>query len=109
MENGAEFGRGPAAESGAGAGGGAPEDLIPGGRAAAILGCSPATVGSYRRAGLLRAWLRAGSQWVYSERDVRALLEPYRPAGEAPPPTRAELERRERDALAELRAAGVRV
>lgn len=89
-----------------------PDDLIPARRAAKILGCVPQTIDNYRQQGLLRCWVRAGRQYLYSERDVRAMLEPYRPGGAdvpAPPLTRAEAERQVAGALDELRDAGVAV
>jgi hypothetical protein len=86
-----------------------PEDLVSARRAAGILGCTPSTVGRYRDRGLLCAWRRAGSYWMYSEAEVRSLLEPARTDQRLLPPSRAEIDRRVGQAMAELREMGLDV
>lgn len=83
-----------------------PHDLIGTPEAVRILRCHPSTLHRWRAEGRVRAWKR-GDRYLYSELEVRALLEPVAPA--VPPPGKAELRRGHEAALAELRAAGLKV
>lgn len=86
-----------------------PTDLITAKRASAILCCHLGTVHRYRRQGKLRGWRRGAGHWLFSEDEVRALLEPARTNQASPLPSRARLDREHAESLERLRRKGMRV
>lgn len=93
-----------------------PDDLITPGRAARILRLNVKTVYRWivgdRKADpptppKIRSWKRAGTRYMVSEADVRALLEPTRPDQQPPPESRQQLDARRDAARERLRSQGV--
>lgn len=90
----------------------APDDLLTPKQARRIASVCLKSVYRWIRRGLLPAYRRAGTRYLVSEADVRALLRPVEtpaPAAATPAALSAAASRRHRQAVANLRRMGLRV
>lgn len=86
-----------------------PADLITPRRAARIVGVHISAIYRYVLKGKLRGWRRAGSRYLVSEAEVRALIQPVVVEVEEEIRTRAEEKDAAQASLERLRRAGYRV